>query len=28
MVERHDWRHVLDRVLDLAGVGHVPSQTS
>ena len=28
MVERHDWRHVLERVLDLAGVGHVPSQTS
>ena len=28
MVEQHDWRHVLDRVLDLAGVGHVPSQTS
>lgn len=26
MVERHDWRHVLDRVLDLAGVGHVPTQ--
>jgi glycosyltransferase involved in cell wall biosynthesis len=25
MVERHDWRHVLDHVLDLAGVGHVPS---
>ena len=26
MVERHDWRHVLDHVLHLAGVGHVPSQ--
>jgi len=26
MVERHDWRHVLDTVLHLAGVGHVPSQ--
>jgi glycosyltransferase involved in cell wall biosynthesis len=26
MVERHDWRHVLDHVLDLAGVGHAPSR--
>jgi glycosyltransferase involved in cell wall biosynthesis len=26
MVERHDWRHVLDHVLGLAGVGHVPSR--
>jgi glycosyltransferase involved in cell wall biosynthesis len=26
MVARHDWKHVLDHVLDLAGVGHVPSQ--
>ena len=28
MVEHHDWKHVLDHVLELAEVGRVPTQAS